>query len=197
MTTTFSRASSTWLALAMLTLLTPLATEAQRRRPRQPATASWPSISIGVKAGYDNNANAEVLGAQLRVPLLRNGSVNLMPSADVTFLRGLKAYQYNIEALYLLAGRQGGPYFGGGLAFRNTIYGANPNFPRETRRGYSIVVGATFGGAGSFRPQLEARWVFLSKSDLDEFTPVNPRVVTFGINIPLTGRSARREGSGS
>ncbi len=198
MTTTFSRPSSKWLVVALLTLITPLATEGQRRRgPQQPAATSWPSITIGAKAGYDNNANGEVLGAQLRVPILRSGAVEVMPSADVTFLRGLKEYQYALDALYLVAGRQGGPYIGGGLAFRNTIYGADPNVPRETRLGYSVVAGATFGGAGSFRPQLEIRWVFISDSGLDDFSPVNPQVVTFGVNIPLTGRGARQGGRGS
>ena len=197
MTTTVSRLSSKWLAVALLTLITPLATEGQRRGPQQPAAASWPSITIGVKAGYDNNANGELLGAQLRVPLLRSGAVALMPSADVTFLTGLKEYQYAVDALYQLAGRRGGPYLGGGLAFRNTIFGADPNLPRETRLGYSLVAGATFGGAGSFRPQLEIRWVFISKSDSDDFSHVNPQVVTFGVNIPLTGRGARPGGPGS
>jgi len=197
MTTTVSRLPSKWLAVALLTLVTPLATEGQRRGPRQPTAASWPAIMVGVKAGYDNNANGEVLGAQLHLPLMRRGSVELMPSADVTFLTGLKEYQYAVDVLYRPIGRQGGPYIGGGLAFRNTIYGADPGLPRETRRGYSIVVGGTFGGASSFRPQLEIRWVFISKPELDPFTPVNPQVVTFGVNIPLTGRGARRGEAGS
>ena len=191
MTTTLSRLSSKWLAVALLTFITPLATEAQRRGPRQPAAASWPSITIGMKAGYDNSAKAEVLGAQLRIPLLRNGTLELMPTADVTFPSGLKESQYAVEALYLLSGRRGGLYVGGGLAFRNTIYGAEPNLPRETRQGYSVVVGTQFGGAGSFGAQLEIRWVFIERSAID------PRVVTFGVNIPLTGRGSRRGEPGS
>ena len=124
MKTTVSRLSSKWPAVALLTLITPLATEGQRRGSQQAAAASWPSITVGAKVGYDNNSKGEVLGAQLRVPLLRSGAVELMPSAEVTFLAGLKEYQYVVEALYLLAGRRGGPYVGGGLAFRNTLYGA-------------------------------------------------------------------------
>ena len=191
MTTTLRRLSSEWLAIALLTFLTPLATEAQRRGSQQPAAASWPSITIGVKAGYDNSAKAEVLGAQVRIPLLRNGAVELMPTADVTFPTGLNEYQYAVEALYLLSGRRGGLYVGGGLAFRNTIFGADPNLPRETRQGYSVVLGSKFGGGGSFGAQLEIRWVFIEQS------PIDPQVITFGVNIPLTGRSSRRGGPGS
>ncbi len=188
MTKTFSKLSSKWLAVGLLTFITPLATEAQRRGPRQPAAAAWPSITIGVKAGYDNNANGEVLGAQLRIPLIRTGIVELMPTADVTFLTRLKEYQYAVEALYLLSGRSGGLYVGGGLAFRNTIFGTNPNLPRETRRGYSVVVGTKFGGGGSIGAQVEIRWVFIDQS------PIDPQVVTFGVNLPLTGRGSRGGG---
>ena len=49
MTTTVSRLPSKWLAVALLTLVTPLATEGQRRGPRQPTAASWPSIMVGVE----------------------------------------------------------------------------------------------------------------------------------------------------
>ena len=197
MTTTLSRPLSKWLAVALLTFGTPLASEGQRTGPRQPAAAPWPSITIGAKAGYDNNANAELLGAQLRVPLLRNGSLELMPSADVTFVTGLREYQYSVEALYILGGPRGGPYVGGGLAFRNTIYGREASIPRETRRGYSIIVGSKFGAQTNFGVQLEVRWVFISEAVSDEVSPVDPQVVTLGINIPLTGRGNHPAGPGS
>ena len=137
MTTTFSRHSGKWLTVALLTLGTPLASEGQVTGPGEPTAAPWASITVGAKAGYDNNANAELLGAQLRLPLLRRGSLELMPSADVTFVTGLREYQYSVEALYNLGGPRGGVYFGGGLAFRNTIYGRDFNRPRETIKGYS------------------------------------------------------------
>lgn len=192
MTTTFSRHSGKWLAVTLLTFGTPLASEGQLTGPDEPTTAPWPSITIGAKAGYDNNANAELLGAQLRLPLLRNGSLELMPSADVTFVTGLREYQYSLEALYNLGGPRGGAYFGGGLAFRNTIYGRDANRPRETRRGYSGVVGTKFEADARFGVQIEFRWVFVSEAAGDEVSPIDPQVVTFGINIPLTGRGNRR-----
>jgi hypothetical protein len=193
MTTTFSRLSSKWLAVALLTFTTPFATEGQRRGPQQPAAAPWPSITIGVKAGYDSNTNAEVLGAQIRIPLLRSGTVELIPHTDVTFATALKEYQYAVDAVYLLSGRRGGLYVGGGLAFRNTIYGSDPKVPRKTSQGYSVVVGTKFGGGGGLGAQLELRWVFISESGLDDVSSVDPQVVTFGVNIPLTGRGSRQE----
>jgi len=193
MTTTFSRLSSKWLAVALLTFTTPFATEGQRRGPQQPAAAPWPSITIGVKAGYDSKTNAEVLGAQIRIPLLRSGTVELIPHTDVTFATALKEYQYAVDAVYLLSGRRGGLYVGGGLAFRNTIYGSDPKVPRKTSQGYSVVVGTKFGGGGGLGAQLELRWVFISESGLDDVSSVDPQVVTFGVNIPLTGRGSRQE----
>ena len=189
MTTTFGRRSGPWLAVALLMFATPIASEAQRT----PTATPWPSITIGAKAGYDNNAHAELLGAQLRIPLLRNGLVELMPSADVSFVTGLREYQHSVEALYLLGGARGGPYVGGGLAFRNTIYGREANLLRETRKGYSVVVGSKFEADARFGVQLEIRWVFISESADDEVPPIDPQVVTLGLNIPLTGRGNRRE----
>ena len=186
---TSSRIARAGAVLGLLSLTAPFGIEAQRRGRQQPATAGWPSITIGAKGGWDSNANAEVLGAQLRLPLLRNGTLELMPTADVTFATGLKEYQYAVEALLIRGDRRGGLYLGGGLAFRNTIYGPDPTLPRETRLGYSVVVGSKFGGAsGGFGVQIEVRWVFVRD------TPIDPQVVSFGVNVPLTGRRSRGDG---
>jgi hypothetical protein len=115
-----------------------------------------------------------------------------MPSADVSFVTGLKEYQYAVDALYVFGGARGGPYVGGGLAFRNTIYGREANLPRETRRGYSVVIGSKFEADARFGVQLEIRWVFISESPDDEVSPIDPQVVSLGINIPLTGRGNPR-----
>ena len=192
MTRTSSKIAGAGAVLGLLALTAPHGIEGQRRGPQQPASAAWPSITIGAKGGWDNNANAEVLGGQLRLPLLRNGSLELMPTADVTFATGLKEYQYAVEALFLQGDRRGGLYLGGGLAFRNTIYGADASLPRETRQGYSVVVGSKFGiASGGLGVQLELRWVFIRD------TPIDPQVVSFGINFPLTGRRSRGRGPGS
>ncbi len=187
----FSRMASSAVVLGLLALSTPFAVEAQRRGSQPANTTEWAPISAGFKAGYDNNASGEMLGVQLHLPVVRNGTLELMPNADVTFLNGLKEYQYTLDALYIPGGTGGGPYLGGGVALRNTIYGDDRSAARETRQGYSLVVGGKLGGAGPFGLQIEARWTFL-ESDI-----LNPRTVTFGVNFPLSGRRPSREGRGS
>jgi len=141
----------------------------------------WNPIQVGARAGYDNNANATVLGAQLRIPVVPRGWLELMPSGDITFLTGLKEYQFNADAVVLLGGPRGGLYGGGGLALRNTIFAGRDE--RETRAGANVVVGLSTRAQMGDVPlgvQIEARWVFLDA----EF---DPRVFTFGVNLPLWG----------
>ena len=78
---------------ASLLLLTSVAISA----PLEVNAQGWEPISIGVHAGYDNRNRQEVLGAQLRIPLLPSGRVELITNTDVTFLRSLKEYQTNFE----------------------------------------------------------------------------------------------------
>jgi hypothetical protein len=113
-----------------------------------------------------------------------------MPNADITFLTGLKEYELNLEVVYVTSGRAGGLYFGGGLAFRNSIYGDDASSPRETRQGYSAVVGLKAATGELFGSQVEFRWIFLPDADFD------PRQITLGINFSLWGGSERRGSTG-
>lgn len=165
-------------ALALLLVL-PAAASAQR--PSGGSPGGWSPAQIGLHVGYDNNASATVLGGQLRVPVVPAGWLEVMPGGDVTFLTGLKEYQLNLDAVAVLGGERGGLYGGGGLALRNSVYGEG--LDRETRTGANVVVGlATRGRFGDIPlgVQFEARWVFLD-ADFD------PRVFTFGVNVPLWG----------
>lgn len=158
---------------------------AQFREPGQSAggpDTSWPAVSVGPRIGYDQGSMGELVGLQVHVPILRSGHVELMPNADVTFLTGLREYQFNAEAVYLTGGRRGGIYAGGGLAFRNSIYGSDPETPRSTERGYSVVAGVRSIGTGPFGVQLEVRWTFL------DVAVRNPRSISLGINFQLWGR---------
>ena len=163
---------------AVAALLAALPAHAQPRPPGGSAQG-WPAVEIGARAGFDNQQRQEVLGALLRIPVLRNGHVELLPNADVTFLRGLKEYQLNLEAAYLLAGREGGPYLGGGVGFRNTIPPNDPTAERQTLTTFGLVVGIKFGGLGRVRPFLEFRRVFAS--DL----AVDPQLLSFGVTFAL------------
>ena len=104
-----------------------------------------------------------------------------MPNADVTFVTRLREYQYNLEAVYVTGGRRGGAYFGGGIGWRNSIFGADRVDPRETIRTYNLVVGGRGGVAESFGTQLEIRWLFLNQEVFD------PRTITLGVNFYLGG----------
>ena len=124
-----------------------------------------------------------MLGAQLRIPLLPSGRVELITNTDVTFLRSLKEYQTNFEAVYMLTPGQGGFYGGGGIGLRNTTLGTDPKDPRKTPlQTFSLVTGAVLGSIGRIRPQLELRWIFIDE------TTVDPQSFTLGASFTLWER---------
>ena len=174
------RYRSSILLLALLGLVTPCGLEAQVRRGRavDPDRLPWTPISIGPRAGYDERARGTVLGAQIHLPLLRNGLVELVPTADIVFVRNGQEYQYNLELVYVTGGRRGGLYGGGG-GYRDTFLGGAATEPRRTIFAYSLVVGVKSGVASRFQTQFEVRWIFL------EDTSVRPVPLTIGINFPL------------
>ena len=96
--------------LATLALiLAPQGADAQRRgRDDAPQQVPWPSLMAGIHVGYDENSQGEILGAQLRLPLVRDGKLELVPQANVTFATGLKEYAYGAELVLVPAGRRGG-----------------------------------------------------------------------------------------
>jgi len=139
----------------------------------------WPAPEIGIRAGYDNGQRQEVLGALLRIPVLRSGHVELMPSGDITFLSGLKEYQFDAEAVYLLSGREGGFYGGGGIGLRNTVPASDLDAGRQTFTTYSIVVGVKFVRLGPLNLLFEYRRIFA-----DEFA-VDPQMIVLGLTLPV------------
>lgn len=143
------------------------------------ATLPWPPIQAGARFGYDDNSNSTVVGAQVRIPVLRAGWLELMPSADVTFLPGLKEYQVHGDVALIYGGRGGGVYLAGGPVARNTIFDGPE---RETRYGSSVALGFMNRGSGDvpIGTQLEIRWTFI---DAD----FSPRTLSFGVNLPLWG----------
>ncbi len=173
-----TRRLSTCLSLA-LSAAALAASPALAQPGGQADSSGWPAVELGARVGYDNQQRQEVVGALLRVPVLRDGSIELLPNADVTFLRGLKEYQVNLEAVYLLAGRQGGPYLGGGVGFRSTIPPNDPTAGRQTYTTFGLVVGLKFGTLDRVRPFLEFRRVFVSELAVD------PQLLSFGATLVL------------
>jgi hypothetical protein len=175
--------------LLLVLALTLAAHPAEAQRPGAAAAPGngpgWAPPSAGFRAGYDYNSRATVVGVQLRIAALPSGYLEIVPTADITFLTGLREYQAGVDAVFVSGGRRGGPYAGGGLAWRNSIYDG-PD--RETRRSPVAVVGVKTGaplGGAPFGTQLEMRWIYRDG-------PFKPRILTLGVNFPLWGRGSRR-----
>lgn len=170
------------LFLALCLALPPRTAEAQRFTPPLPTGggSGWAPASAGVRAGWDYNNQATVVGTQLRLPALPSGHVEIVPNGEITFLNGLREYQGAVDAVVVSGGRGGGVYAGVGLAWRNTVWEVGS--PRETRSASVTVAGvrSSAGRGAPFGTQLEMRWTWLG----DLF---KPRVLTLGINFPLWG----------
>lgn len=156
--------------------------------PARASSGGWAPILVGARFGYDYNSTGSVAGAQLRIPVVRSGMVEVVPNGEISFLTGLKEYQYGVDAVYVSGGTRGGIYLGGGLGWRNSIFETTitDTSKRETRTTPMVVAGirtgAIFGGITS---QLELRWIYVKDTNLD------PRVLTLGIDIPLWGWGSR------
>ena len=180
--------SQSVLRLALLAgalALGALPAAAQRQRPssgQQQPPGPWVPISVGVRVGYDAKANGEVVGGQVRIPVLPSGIVELMPTADVTFLNRTKDYQLNVEAVFVPGRRSGGLYLGGGFGRRSLALTPGNRQTVDTR---SVVLGVRASGlAESLGFQIELRWIFIPESEIG----FNPQPLTVGINLPLWGR---------
>lgn len=166
-------------AFGTVLVVVPATLDAQVRRGRQAEQAPpWAPIAIGAKVGWDSRANGEVLGAHVRIPVLRSGVLELFPSAEAIFLPGTKEYQYNIDAAWVPGGVRGGVFAGGGLGWRDSVIGAGVGDPRETFFGFNA-----FGGGktnlGPIQVEFILRWTFLND------TAYQPNSAALGINLPL------------
>lgn len=164
-----------WAVLAPVVVFRPATAQA----PPGTANMGWPAPEAGVRFGYDNSQRQEVLGALLRIPVLRSGHVELTPNGDVTFLRGIKEYQFNGEAVYMVSGRDGGFYAGGGVGLRNTIPSSNLGGGRKTITTYSVVAGVKFTALGPANLIFEFRRIFASDIVVD------PQLLSVGVTIRL------------
>lgn len=170
-------------ALLLLGLLAWLPTDAEAQVRRGRATEdegpTWAPVAIGVRFGWDGPANGEVLGAHVRIPVLRSGVLELVPSAEVVFPPGTKEYQYNLEAVYVTGGARGGPFVGGGVGWRDAVLAdIDLEDPRETYFAWIAVVGLK-GGVGPLQLEAAFRWSFL------DGTSYRPNPATLGLNFPL------------
>lgn len=172
------------MALLTLSVLLPAGADAQRRgRAQQADVGRWAPVVAGVHGGYDDTSQANLLGAHLRIPVVRNGSLELVPGGNVTFAAGLKEYQLNVDAAYTLGGQNAGLYVAAGLAVRNTVFLGTE---AETKAGVGVAGGIRAGGPSSpVGLQVELRQIYVDPD-------LRPRVLTIGLNIPIWGRHPTR-----
>jgi len=175
----------------VVTLAAPRPGEAQFRRGRAAPVDGWTPISVGVRVGWDDNSRGEVLGVHGHIPVLRSGVVEIAPSADMTFLTGAKEYQYNLDVAWVLNGRQGGLFLGGGIGLRDSVGGAASLEGRRNLTTYSLFGGLRSSTSGWFQFFVDFRWIFLD--DGVAGVSFNPTPFSIGVAVPLWGRAA--EGS--
>jgi hypothetical protein len=119
-----------------------------------------------------------VVGVQVRIPLVRNGIVELVPNVDRIFVPRSNETQYGLDIDWVPGGRAGGIMIGGGLGWRDSVIGVAPGQPRTTFFGYSARVGGK-NNIGPVQLEIALRWTFLNDTDY------RPNSATFGLNLPL------------
>lgn len=165
--------------LALGAIIGPDAAAQVRRGRTQPTAPPWSPISIGVRFGWDQVAVGEVLGAQLRIPVVRSGVVEIMPHAELVWPRRSRDEQVGVEVAFVPGGVRRGVFLAGGVAWRETSLGAQTaGGPRDSFFGYSLALG---GMARLGRLEVEAalRWVFLNDSNY------SPNAATVGVSFPF------------
>lgn len=169
------------LFVLVTSVTAPIDASAQVRRGRDSGpTDRWAPPAVGARAGWDQRANAEVLGVHLRVPIVRSGIFELVPNAEMAFLTGAKDYQYGVEAAWVPAGTRGGIVLSGGVAWRDTPIGAADaeGDPRRTYFGWVLGAGGRTS-VGRAEVEVKLRWVFLND------TTYRPNSVTLGFAFPF------------
>lgn len=173
------------LAATTLALLTSHVDAQVRRGRAQPqARAPWAPIVVGVRFGWEQDnlvSGNATLGAGIRLPVLPNGKVEILPSADVVFLTNAKDYQYSIDGVWAPNGPRSGVYFGAGVGWRDSLIGAaSPGDGRSTYFGYNLLLGGKTG-LGPLQLEFMLRWIFLNDTDY------SPNSFGVGLGLPLWG----------
>jgi len=140
--------------------------------------------------GYDEQARGEVLGAQFRIPILRNGILEFVPNAEMVWVTQSKEYQYNLELAVVPGGLSGGLVIGGGAGWRDAVVGTNAQDPRNTIFGWVVSVGGKTG-LGPIQIEALLKWTWLNDTDY------RPNSASLGVNYPfwtIGGPGARGPG---
>jgi hypothetical protein len=130
-------------------------------------------------------AGGNVVGAQVRIPVLRSGAAELIPGGAITFNSGgRKDREFTLDGVWGLGGPEGRIYGGGGLALRSAIWEVDGD--RETKSGPTAVLGLKTNSVGGapVGVQIQVRWVWVEEN-------LTRQIMTFGVNFPLWGRAGR------
>ena len=156
--------------------VTPNELSAQRRHGRKGGyrSGSPGNIGLGIRTGYDYNADAWSLGGQIILPLGgRRGGIQIIPSGDIFFITDNNHdWQLNLDAALKL------PLFhiGAGIAYLNRDFSGNNE--DDTKSGTNLFIGISPPGRRlPVFPFAEARWTFVEDERLFR--------IAVGINIIL------------
>ena len=133
------------LVLLLLVLVASTA-DAQRRARRRAVASSRPSY--GAHIGYNFDADAVLLGAQVSWPM--SPQLELYPSFDYYFVSPGSLWALNFDLKYRPPTRYGAWYVGGGLNLLGGTGGSDTNL--------NLLTGFE-GRRGRTRPYVEARFI--------------------------------------
>ena len=140
------------IAALALALLAPASAEAQRRRGTRRAAADAYAPRFGPHIGYNFDADAWLVGAQVSWPLTPR--VLLYPSFDFYFVDPGSLWSLNADLKVRPPTRSGALYLGGGLNYsRRSVSGVS-----GSDTGLNLLVGAEGRRARSF-PYVEAKLI--------------------------------------
>jgi len=164
----------TLLFMQGLLLFTPNTSFSQWDSER--VTRPSPRVALGVRTGYDWDADTWSLGGQVNVPLgLGRGGIQIIPSGDVFFIQGGTDWQLNLDvAIRLLI------FYGGvGLSYLNRDFSKPDEKAEKTGINYFVGLPLPIRKL-PFRIFIEARWTDVLDEQLFRFVA--------GVNFSL-GRS--------
>jgi hypothetical protein len=152
-----------------LVLVATLASQADaQRRTRRRAAAATPGPSYGPHIGYNFDADALLIGAQVAWPITPR--VNLYPTFDYYFVDVGTLWALNADVTYRPPTRSGAWYVGGGLNYSH--FSAGGNGAGDTN--LNLLSGLE-ARRGRTRPYVEARFTIGDGSSLQVVGGFNRR----------------------
>jgi hypothetical protein len=137
------------LALLLVALLASQA-DAQRRARRRPVSMA-PGPSYGPHIGYNFDADALLIGAQVAWPITPR--VSLYPTFDYYFVDVGSAWALNFDVTYRPPSRYGAWYLGGGINYTHASAGGTGGGDTNL----NLLTGLE-ARRGRTRPYVEARF---------------------------------------